>query len=84
MSKHGREIIKNLIQVNPSKRLGNFKNGMDDIKHHRWFQSFDWLGLQQRNMTPPWVPNLKSEWDTKYFNAKELTAFKNSVRVTRL
>ena len=57
---------------------------MDDIKHHRWFQSFDWLGLQQRNMTPPWVPTLNSEWDTKYFNAKELTAFKNSVRVTRL
>jgi len=84
LSKHGREIIKNLIQVNPSKRLGNFKNGMDDIKHHRWFQSFDWLGLQQRNMTPPWVPTLNSEWDTKYFNAKELTAFKNSVRVTRL
>ena len=47
ISKYGKEIIKNLVQVNPSKRLGNFKNGIDDIKNHRWFQAFDWPGLVQ-------------------------------------
>jgi len=68
ISKYGKEVIKNLVQVNPSKRLGNFKNGIDDIKNHRWFQAFDWTGLVQRTITAPWEPTLRSEWDTKYFD----------------
>jgi len=68
ISKSCKEIIKNLVQVNPSKRLGNFKNGMDDIKNHRWFSSFDWHGLTNRTITAPWEPTLRSDWDTKYFD----------------
>jgi len=71
VSKYGKEIIKNLVQVNPSKRLGNFKNGIDDIKNHRWFQAFDWPGLVQRTITAPWEPTLRSDWDTKYFDQND-------------
>ena len=71
ISKYGKEIIKNLVQVNPSKRLGNFKNGIDDIKNHRWFQAFDWPGLVQRTITAPWEPTLRSDWDTKYFDQND-------------
>ena len=63
-----KEIIKALVQVNPSKRLGNFKAGMEDIKNHRWFQAFDWNGLINRTITAPWEPTLRSDWDTKYFD----------------
>jgi len=68
IGKAGREIIRNLVQVNPSKRLGNFKGGIDDIKNHRWFQAFDWQGLQKRTINAPWEPVLRTEWDTRYFD----------------
>lgn len=38
ITRPGKDIVKALVQVNPSKRLGNFKGGIDEIKNHRWFQ----------------------------------------------
>ncbi|CAG8437140.1 10451_t:CDS:2 [Scutellospora calospora] len=36
-----------------------------DIKAHPWFKGIDWDNLHK--MTPPFVPQLKDEIDTKYF-----------------
>jgi len=31
-------LIRKLCHMNPSMRLGNLQNGLDDIRNHRWFE----------------------------------------------
>lgn len=56
------DLIIRLI-TSADQRLG--KNGINDLKNHRWFKGFDWGGI--RDMEPPFMPNLESENDTSYF-----------------
>ena len=63
ISNNAIDLIKKFITV-PEKRLG--LNGIDDIKKHPFFYNFDWDNI--RLMTPPFVPNLNSDFDTKYFD----------------
>lgn len=56
------DLITKLI-TSGEQRIG--KNGINDLKNHRWFRGFDWGGI--REMEPPFMPNLESENDTSYF-----------------
>ena len=53
----GRDFVNSAIQRKPHKRLGF--NGIEELKHHKWFKNFNWVGLEQKTMTPPFVPNVK-------------------------
>lgn len=56
--------------VAPSdKRLGN--NGVDEIKKHPFFKNFDWKNIIK--MKAPFIPDIKNDWDTKYFDKFEET-----------
>ena len=46
------------IRDNPAERLGYLKDGLKDIKRHRWFQGFDWEGLLNRTIVPPIIPDV--------------------------
>ena len=58
-----------LIQADLSKRYGNLKNGVNDIKRHKWLAEIDWLALYHKKLKPPVVPKLKSQYDTSYFES---------------
>ncbi|WKX90459.1 hypothetical protein Q1695_009367 [Nippostrongylus brasiliensis] len=47
-----KDLLKNLLQVDLTKRFGNLKNGVADIKNHKWFGSTDWIAIYQRKITP--------------------------------
>ena len=50
------DLIYNLTQKDPKKRLGS-KRGADEIKAHRFFNAIeDWDFVAQRGLTPPIVP----------------------------
>ena len=66
LSKEAKDLIKKLIN-NPNKRLG--KNGADEIKKHAFFKDLDWENI--RNEKPPFIPEINSEFDTKYFETFE-------------
>lgn len=34
-----------------TKRYGNLKNGVADIKNHRWFGPTDWIAIYQRKVS---------------------------------
>ncbi len=38
-----------------TKRYGNLKNGVNDIKGHRWFASTDWIAIYQKKVSIPAV-----------------------------
>ena len=66
MSDEARDLIYKMIN-NSSDRLG--KNGADEIKRHPFFNGVDWENI--RSSTPPFIPTLKNECDTKYFEKFE-------------
>ena len=62
-----KDFIKNLIQPDLTKRYGNLKNGIDDIKTHKWFLSIDWMAIYNKRVPPPIQPKIKSPGDTSNF-----------------
>ena len=58
-----KDLILKLVS-NPEKRLG--KNGSIEIKSHPFFKGINWLKI--REMKPPFIPDLKNDYDTKYFD----------------
>ncbi|KAI1899339.1 hypothetical protein AGOR_G00060770 [Albula goreensis] len=86
-----KDLIKKFLVIDKAKRLGNMKNGADDVKKHRWFKSIDWDAVPHRKLKPPIVPKVSHEGDTSNFDAypeeewkkeppvppKDLEVFKN-------
>ena len=62
ISKEAEDLIRKLIN-NSNERLG--KNGVDEIKKHPFFNDIDWDNI--KNLKPPFIPQLNSDYDTKYF-----------------
>ena len=62
ISKEAEDLIRKLIN-NSNVRLG--KNGVEEIKKHPFFNDIDWDNIKKSK--PPFIPKLKSDYDTKYF-----------------
>jgi len=66
-----KDILRNLLQVDLTKRYGNLKNGVDDIKTHKWFSQTDWIAIYQRKVEPPFIPKTKGPGDASNFDDYE-------------
>ncbi|XP_058147698.1 cAMP-dependent protein kinase catalytic subunit PRKX-like [Dasypus novemcinctus] len=64
-----KDLIKKLLVVDRTRRLGSMKNGADDVKRHRWFRSVDWGSVPQRKLKPPIVPKISNDCDTSNFES---------------
>ncbi|XP_035291843.1 cGMP-dependent protein kinase 2 isoform X1 [Anguilla anguilla] len=62
------DLIRKLCRQNPAERLGNLKNGITDIKKHRWFNGFNWEGLKVRKLKSPLKRELSGPTDHGYFD----------------
>ena len=56
-----KDLVKNIIQVDLSKRYGNLQNGVKDIKEHAWFQNINWYAIFEQNIKPSFIPKRKNE-----------------------
>ena len=63
-----KDLVKRLLSPDLSKRYGNLKNGVQDIKGHKWFSGVDWKKLESGLVGAPYVPPLKHEGDTSNFD----------------
>ncbi|KAL3312694.1 cGMP-dependent protein kinase 2, partial [Cichlidogyrus casuarinus] len=61
-------LIKKLCAQNPVERLGYGRGGIIDIKQHRYFMGFDWIGLHRGTMRPPIVPKIQGPQDCSNFD----------------
>ena len=73
ISHEAKQLIFDFL-TRASKRLGS--NGIEEIKNHSFFKGFNWENVRQ--MKPPFIPELSSPDDTKYFKNHNI----NSVRFT--
>ena len=67
-SKEAQNFIKELLVINPEKRLGYGKNGSEKVKSHPFFKGVDWNKVFKKEYKPPFVPELLDELDLKYFD----------------
>uniref|UniRef100_A0A8C6SK77 Protein kinase cGMP-dependent 3 n=1 Tax=Neogobius melanostomus TaxID=47308 RepID=A0A8C6SK77_9GOBI len=57
LSEAAKSIISKLCRPRPGQRLGNTKNGIKDVRHHRWFSSMNWHKLLLRQLEAPTGPS---------------------------
>ncbi|XP_045459570.1 cAMP-dependent protein kinase catalytic subunit 1-like [Melitaea cinxia] len=73
-----KHLIKSLLQVDPTKRLGSLKSGIYDIKAHPWFNDICWQSILHQRVQAPFVPICPSPGDTSNFPEIEQTKLKKS------
>ena len=54
-----KSLVKHLLRRDLSKRYGNLKNGVEDIKGHRFFENFNYQNLLLRKLDPPHIPKVE-------------------------
>ncbi|KAA8589546.1 hypothetical protein FQN60_012911 [Etheostoma spectabile] len=66
-----KDLLRNLLQVDLTKRFGNLKNGVNDIKNHKWFSTTDWIAIYERKVEAPFMPKCRGPGDTSNFDDYE-------------
>jgi protein kinase A len=72
-----KDLLRNLLQVDLTKRFGNLKNGVDDIKSHKWFGATDWISIYEKKVEAPFIPKCK-DGDASNFDEYDEEALKTS------
>ncbi|XP_057317931.1 cAMP-dependent protein kinase catalytic subunit 1-like [Microplitis mediator] len=63
-----KDIINNLLQVDLTRRYGNLKDGVLDIKNHVWFRSTDWDNIYNKKLKASYIPVCKNDGDASNFD----------------
>lgn len=77
-----KDLIRKLLVVDRTRRLGNMKNGADDIKKHRWFRTVDWESVPLRKLKPPIIPKISGEGDSSNFESYPETEWTDAAPVS--
>lgn len=78
--KETRSIISSFLTQDPEDRLTD----PDEIKKHPYFATIDWEKLKDRDMTPPYIPPVKSDNDVSQFDETFTTQTTDSVAPSSL
>ena len=67
LSETSKDLIKNLLVIDTTRRLGCMKNGVKDIKTHPFFSEIIWDVSHLKEKKGPFAPKIVSESDTSCF-----------------
>lgn len=63
-----KDLIKRLLVHDQTKRLGMLRNGVDDVKRHRWLKHIEWEDVYHRRLKPPIIPEISHDGDVRNYN----------------
>ena len=67
-----RQLVRQLLIHNQLQRLGCRSGGARDVAGHEWFDGFDFDGLVEKKLSPPYIPTVKSQLDTSNFDPYDM------------
>ncbi|CAD8053091.1 unnamed protein product [Paramecium primaurelia] len=62
-----KSLVKHLLEQDVTKRFGNLKNGVDDIKSHKFYETLNWKDIINKKIKPQYIPVIQSDYDTSNF-----------------
>ncbi|KAK2118582.1 hypothetical protein P7K49_005469 [Saguinus oedipus] len=66
-----KDLLRNLLQVDLSKRFGNLRNGVGDIKNHKWFATTNSIAVYEKQVEAPFIPKFEGPGDASNFDNYE-------------
>jgi len=66
---NAKSLVKHLLEADLTKRYGNLKGGVNDIKGHRVFKSLDFTSLLAKQIQAPYIPKVKNNGDISNFSS---------------
>ena len=66
---NAKSLIKHLLEADLTKRYGNLKGGVSDIKGHRLFKTMDFSQLLAKHLPAPYIPKVKNNGDISNFSS---------------
>uniref|UniRef100_A0A671QXD5 protein kinase C n=1 Tax=Sinocyclocheilus anshuiensis TaxID=1608454 RepID=A0A671QXD5_9TELE len=64
-------VLKGFLNKDPKERLGcQVQTGFTDIKFHTFFRSIDWDQLEQKQVTPPFKPQITDNYGLDNFDTQ--------------
>lgn len=54
-----KDIVRKLLKINKSKRLGKAAGGASSVMKHKWYSGFDWEGLLKKQLEVPIEPKVR-------------------------
>uniref|UniRef100_A0A8C1EGF6 non-specific serine/threonine protein kinase n=1 Tax=Cyprinus carpio carpio TaxID=630221 RepID=A0A8C1EGF6_CYPCA len=73
LSADAKSLLSGLLIKDPNKRLGGGPDDAKEIMRHSFFTMLDWQDVYDKKLVPPFMPQVSSETDTRYFD-EEFTA----------
>uniref|UniRef100_A0A8C8FG98 non-specific serine/threonine protein kinase n=1 Tax=Oncorhynchus tshawytscha TaxID=74940 RepID=A0A8C8FG98_ONCTS len=73
LSSDSKSLLSGLLIKDPNKRLGGGPDDAKEIMRHSFFVAIDWQDVYDKKLVPPFMPQVSSETDTRYFD-EEFTA----------
>ncbi|XP_062400208.1 RAC-gamma serine/threonine-protein kinase isoform X1 [Sardina pilchardus] len=73
LSSDAKSLLGGLLIKDPNKRLGGGPEDAKEIMRHSFFTTLDWQEVYDKKLGPPFMPQVTSETDTRYFD-EEFTA----------
>jgi len=68
------DLLKRLLVVEPTRRLGMMRRGALDIKCHPFFNGIDWSSIAERKTPPPIKPKISSTYDISNYACNQESA----------
>jgi protein kinase A len=64
----GMDLVKGLLQIDHTKRIGALKRGVQDIRKHKFYAGVDWEVLHSRKIPAPIPVRINNAGDSRYFD----------------
>ncbi|KAI3385553.1 hypothetical protein SNEBB_008533 [Seison nebaliae] len=68
-----KDLLKNIVIVDTTKRYGCLRRGSEDIRAHAWFKDVHWKTIYNRQEKAPYVPRIKYKAEPDLYKGQEIT-----------